>query len=192
MKINANKTPTPAWQQSIWLGLGAALVGLIVLMFGLVGWTQWRVLDVIGSQTGDPAFVAASLGLSNVVLLRFLAALIGGAISFAGLAVSFFAHEQATVFKIGQSENVQLPSAQPSGAIVPRLGLTSHSPGIIAIFVGAAIIMSALFATSRSGYKGPTTVNVVSGDASIQPGGHKSTNDGSLNGAVTPEQLDSK
>lgn len=189
MSANPDGDQTPPWQSKIWLGLGVALVALITLMLALVGWTQWRVLDVIGNAGGDPAFVAVSLGLSNVVLLRFLAVLVGGAICFSGLAVSFFAHERATVFATDSAQGSQQGAAPIPISALPRLRLASHSPGIIAIFVGAAVIVSALFATTRSDYKGPTTLNVVTDGASAQSGSKAVATDGDLHGAAHPDQL---
>lgn len=134
----------------IWLGLGVALTALLMSILLLVALTQMRVLSVIQDGGADPAFVASTLGSSNLILLRIIVVLIGGGISFAGLAVSFFSHESATVVSVGEAPAVS----------VPKVSLVSRSPGTIAVFVGAVVIVCALFARTTAHYKGPTTTEV--------------------------------
>ncbi|MFF7056709.1 hypothetical protein ACFY89_08525 [Achromobacter spanius] len=140
----------PKWQSMIWLGLGVALTALLMSILLLVALTQMRVLSVIQDGGADPAFVASTLGSSNLILLRIIVVLIGGGISFAGLAVSFFSHESATVVSVGEAPAVS----------VPKVSLVSRSPGTIAVFVGAVVIVCALFARTTAHYKGPTTTEV--------------------------------
>lgn len=139
--------PVPNWQSIVWVGLGIALTLLLISLLTLVALTQMRVLDVIQAGHEDRAFIASTLSSANLILLRFVVVLIGGGVAFAGLAVSFFSHEHATEISGGE-----LPASQ-----VPRFRLVSHSPGIVAIFVGAAVIVCALFAKTTTYYQGPST-----------------------------------
>ncbi|HWL29413.1 MAG TPA: hypothetical protein VNQ97_10935 [Burkholderiaceae bacterium] len=144
----SNQCPSdvPKWQSVIWLGLGLALIALLISMLILVAVTQMRVLAVIQEGVKDRAFAASMLSSSNLILLRLIVVLVGGGISFSGLAVSFFAHEKASVFSAGE-----LPAA-----LLPKFRLASHSPGIIAIIVGAVVIVCSLYATTRTRYEGPS------------------------------------
>lgn len=151
----------PKWQSMIWLGLGVALTALLMSILLLVALTQMRVLSVIQDGGADPAFVASTLGSSNLILLRIIVVLIGGGISFAGLAVSFFLHESATVVSVGEAPTVP----------VPKVRLASRSPGTIAVFVGAVVIVCALFAKTTAHYIGPTTIE-DHGIPDQQPGQH--------------------
>lgn len=145
--LTEGASSVPKWQSMIWLGLGVALTALLMSILLLVALTQMRVLSVIQDGGADPAFVASTLGSSNLILLRIIVVLIGGGISFAGLAVSFFLHQSATVVSVGGAPAVS----------VPKVSVASRSPGTIAVFVGAVVIVCALFAKTTAHYKGPTT-----------------------------------
>ncbi|WP_313702033.1 hypothetical protein [Achromobacter sp.] len=142
---------TPKWQTLVWIGMGVALTTLLTSMLVFVATTQWRVLDVIQQQHVDRAFIASTLSSANLIVLRFVVVLMGGAIAFAGLAVSFFSHEYANVFDAGAA-----------ATHVPKLRLVSHSPGLIAVFVGAAVIVCALFAKTTTYYQGPVATPISS------------------------------
>lgn len=135
------------WQSIVWLGLGAVLALLLIALLLMVALNQDRVFDVIQGEYKDRAFIASTLFNANLVLLRFVVVLVGAGIAFAGLAVSFFTHERATEISGGGVHSAQLP----------RFRLVSHSPGIVAILVGATIIICALFAKTTSYYQGATT-----------------------------------
>lgn len=76
-------------------------------------------------------------------LLRLLAILIGGAISFAGLAVSFYAHQQAT--SLGAD-------AAREHLVNAKAALATNSPGIVAVVIGALVIIVALMLRSPHTY----------------------------------------
>lgn len=146
--MSTESRPTvPKWQAKIWLGLGVALTALLMSILLLVALTQMRVLTVIQGGGGDPAFVASTLGSSNLILLRIIVILIGGGIAFAGLGVAFFSHESATTVSVGEAPAIA----------VPNVHLASRSPGTIAVFVGAVVIICALFAKTTAHYVGPST-----------------------------------
>lgn len=132
----------PKWQTMIWLGLGATLCALLIALLSLVAITQMRILTVIAKVETDLFFTAATLGHANLILLRLVVVLIGGGISFAGLAVSFFAHEKAS----------EVSGAGAASSQLPRVKLISHSPGVIAIVVGAALMACSLFVSSKVSY----------------------------------------
>ena len=135
----------PKWQSIIWVGLGVALIALLLSILILVAVTQMRVLTLIQEGIADRAFAVSMLSSSSLVLLRTIVVLVGGGISFAGLAVSFFAHEKVTSVSGGGMPALAMPKFQ----------LASSSPGIIAIFVGAVVIVCALYQTTTTKYGEP-------------------------------------
>lgn len=144
---------SPRWQQVIWTGAGFGLLLTIIILLAFAGSTVARVMDVISQRhDADLAFVFASVGVVTLTLLRLLAILIGAAIAFAGLAVSFFAHANST------SLTGELP-VQPTTSA--KVELATYAPGIVGLFVGALIIVCALFARSKHDYRGPETYSVV-------------------------------
>lgn len=153
-------TSAPKWQSTIWLGLGAALFVLIVALISLVAITQMRILTVIERVDTDLAFTAATLGHANLILLKLVVVLMGGGISFAGLAVSFFAHEKAS----------EVSGAGASSSQSPRLQLISHSPGVIAIVVGAALMAWSLTPAPFVSYTGKAgSVSLPAGKDGLLP-----------------------
>lgn len=126
----------PDWQRAIWRGCAIGLGLLIISLVGLVAYMLVQVLDLLRLKTPDNAFVFAGITLLNSSLLRLLAILIGGAIAFVGLAVSFFAHQKAT------SVDANLAREQLGSA---KAALATNSPGIVAVIIGALVIIVALF-----------------------------------------------
>ena len=152
--------PTPAWQRIIWIGAGGSLFLVIVFLLALVAWTVERVTGIIVSRpTADLAFITTGVGMVTLTLLRFLAILIGGAIAFAGLAVSFFTHDSVNFMGVGAEQN---------SLAIPKMTLATYSPGIVGLIVGAAVMVSALYATSEHQYSGPSTVEVVQSAGSAE------------------------
>ncbi|MCG7326850.1 hypothetical protein [Achromobacter sp. ACRQX] len=144
--MSTGEASAPKWQTMIWLGLGATLCVLLAALLSLVAITQMRILTVIEKVDTDLVFTATTLGHANLILLRLVVVLIGGGISFAGLAVSFFAHEKAS----------EVSGAAAAASQLPRVKLISHSPGVIAIVVGAALMACSLFVSSSIYYSGST------------------------------------
>ncbi|MNK89889.1 hypothetical protein D3C87_1099160 [compost metagenome] len=138
------------WQERIWLGVGLGLLLTIVMLLAFVGLTIWRTTSFIEERKAvDLAFTFSSMGLITLTLLRLLAVFIGAAISFAGLAISFYAHDRATGVD---------GEFRATGAGTAKATLATYSPGIVGVFVGAAIIIFALFAKSEHGYQGGKTI----------------------------------
>jgi hypothetical protein len=97
----------------------------------------------------DHLFQFAGMNLVSGSLLRLLAILIGGAIAFVGLAVSFFAHQKATSLDASVAKE-ELLSA--------KAALATYSPGIVAIVIGSIVIMAAIFARGTYNYR-PASVS---------------------------------
>lgn len=124
---------------------------MIICLLCLVAWTVARVIGVISEKTdADLGFVMTGLGLVSLTLLRLLAILIGGAIAFAGLAVSFFAHDNASSLAVGSDGNTS-----------PKMALATYSPGIIGVVVGATVIVGALYAKSNHSYQPPFLLSPI-------------------------------
>lgn len=116
------------------------------MIFGLVGLVAYmlaQVVELLRLKTPDNAFVFAGLTLITGSLLRLLAILIGGAIAFVGLAVSFFAHQKATSFDANVARE-QLGDA--------KAALATNSPGIVAVVIGALVIIFALLSKGTYTY----------------------------------------
>ena len=150
---NFRKKPTEAWQQFVWL---TAVISLFVTMCFLL-WTVWnnsaRSMDVIiSSSSQGPLFIFAGLSLVNSSLIKTLAILAGTAISFAGMAISFFSHEKA---------NQLVASNKDTTGGQAKVALTAYSPGIFGVVVGAAIIMTAVLTPNRHTYTPAETIKTT-------------------------------
>jgi signal transduction histidine kinase len=139
----------------MWSGVGFSLLFTILALFALVAYVLWSVISTFsGSAATDLLFVFSSTGLVTMALIRLLAIMIGAAIAFAGLAVSFFAHEQAITISMEGKVNE---------AASAKMALATHSPGIVALLVGAMVIIVAVYSKTKHEYKPQpdrTTVSV--------------------------------
>ncbi|MBM6447343.1 MULTISPECIES: hypothetical protein [Pseudomonas] len=148
---NAKRVPKrqdPSWHQYIWMGAGAGLFFILLLLLGFVGVTVLKIMEIISTQqNADLGFVFSGVVLVNLTLLRLIALLIGGAIAFAGLAVSFFAHDKATSL----SAQGKLSEEVSTGG-----ALKTFSPGVVGVAVGAIIIMTSILSTATHRYFPPT------------------------------------
>jgi len=145
----ASSTPNvQLWHQYVWMGAGVALFLVLILLLAFIGMTVASVMEIISSQQdADLSFVFSGVVLVNLTLLRLIALLIGAAIAFAGLAVSFYAHEKAT----SMSAKGRITEEASTGIV-----LRSFSPGIVGVIVGAVIIMTAILSTATHQYLPPT------------------------------------
>ncbi|MDB5984277.1 MAG: hypothetical protein JWQ69_5292 [Pseudomonas sp.] len=138
-----NVTPAPSWQSHIWGWVTAGLGLTCFLLIMLVAYSVYRTTGIIDNrQNADLVFIFSGIALVNSTLLRLLAMLIGSGVIFGGLAVSFFSHSQPS--QIGAEATGE------TGSI--KTMIATYSPGIIGIFIGGAIIISALFAKSTQSY----------------------------------------
>lgn len=136
------------WHKHIWIGAGVALFLILLLLLGFVGMTVSKIMNIISTQqNADLGFVFSGVVLINLTLLRLIAILIGAAIAFAGLAVSFFAHDKATSLS---AQGKLSEDAATGGA------LKAFSPGIVGVVVGAIIILTAILSTATHHYLPPT------------------------------------
>ena len=110
------------------------------------------VSGVCARRDADLGFVLGSLGVVTQTLLRLLAILVGAAVAFAGLAVSFFAHEHES------TASAQLGDKAGGSA---KFALATYAPGVVGVIVGALIIVAALYARGKHAYSGPETYSVV-------------------------------
>lgn len=134
----------PPWQQRIWRGCTWALLGMILALLVIVAFTVWRAVALVRENAIDHALVFAGIALVTSNLLRVLAVLIGGAIAFVGLAVSFFVHEKVS------SMNAQFANGDGKNI---GAALATHSPGIVSVVIGAVVIVFALFAKGTHMYQ---------------------------------------
>lgn len=162
MSNQQTESHTKKWQQIIWVGVAVGLgVGFLLLIY-FVSSTLASLGNIIVAFSGkavddhfnDKAvFLFSSVSLINLTLLRLLAILTGTGVIFGGLAVSFFTHAEA---------NKLLISTGNTSQISPRGALATHSPGIVAVVVGAIIIISALYSKSEFNYDLGSTQQHVS------------------------------
>ena len=139
----------PAWQRKLWIGVGMALGLCGALLVGLVGYTLVRALDVLATdKAGDLSFTFAGLSLVVLTLLRLLAILVGSGLIFGGLVVSFHTHSKLTEVDGEALNNV-------------KARLATSSPGIVAIVVGALIIITALLSKGLHEYQPQETETIT-------------------------------
>lgn len=143
-----------SWQAGMWKGVGIALgiTGLLLIM--MVAISIFRTTSIVDAKSGDDlAFVFSGLGLISNTLLRLLAMLIGAGIIFGGLAVSFFSSSDANRISL---------QALPAAGESFKAMVATHTPGIVGIFMGGIIIISALFARATHDYMSPDRMEITS------------------------------
>lgn len=134
----------PTWQRAIWLGSSVALVLVIIALCFIGMFALGKMMLLLESEDHDHLFQFAGMNLVTGGLLRLLAILIGGTIAFVGLAVSFFAHQKSTSLEASLAREELLNT---------KAALVTHSPGIIAIVIGAVVIISAVYARGTYNYR---------------------------------------
>lgn len=134
----------PAWQRWIWIGSGVALILVIVALCFIGVFALGKMMLLLESEDHDHLFQFAGMNLVTGGLLRLLAILIGGTIAFVGLAVSFFAHQKSTSLDASLAREELLNT---------RAALVTHSPGIVAIVIGAVVIVSAIYGRGTYNYR---------------------------------------
>lgn len=148
------------WQQIVWMGAALALLVVIGALIWFVGATVTDLVAVLKRRHQDePFFVLSGVALITLTLIRMLAILIGGAICFAGLAVSFLTHQQQT----------SVESAVNRGEQGAKLTLATYSPGIVAMIIGAAIIVFALYARTSYSSKGVSAPIAGAVERTVEP-----------------------
>ncbi|MFV5642467.1 hypothetical protein [Acinetobacter oleivorans] len=150
---NLPDTPISGWQKFMWFGVGLGLFSIITALLVGVGLLLVQIVDIINNNGNkDLVFTFSSIGLVTTILIRLLAVLIGAAISFTGLAISFFAYEKAINFS---------GTMNASETTVAKATLATYSPGIVGMIVGAVIIICAIFAKSNFKYDSPQITTVT-------------------------------
>jgi hypothetical protein len=137
---------TPIWQQKIWTVCSFGLMTIIVLLCSIAMFALAKMLILLQTQDHDHLYQFAGINLVSSALLRLMAILIGGAIAFVGLAVSFFAHQKAT------SLDADVAKEELGNA---KAALATHSPGIVAVIIGAAVIIASVYARGTYSYSPP-------------------------------------
>lgn len=137
----------PRWQQVMWSGAGISLLLTIVILLSFAVITVSQLINVISKRSdADLGFIFASIGVITQTLLRLLAILVGAAVAFTGLAVSFFAHEHES------TASAHLGDRAGGSA---KFALATHVPGVFGVVVGALVIVAALYARGTHEYTGP-------------------------------------
>ncbi|MCA2024850.1 hypothetical protein LDK53_02760 [Enterobacter sp. K16B] len=148
-EINSHerKLKTPKWQMYVWASCGIIL-SLELLGLTVLAYVRTKEIATIVSRTAinDGAFILAGLSMSAFSLIRILAILIGSAIIFGGLSISFFTSERVNNVQVTGNDKIPM-SAQ----------IASHSPGVMGILIGGIIIICALFAPTHFNYQQPVT-----------------------------------
>lgn len=167
-----SSSKTPKWQMFVWAGC-AAILSLELFVLTLLAYNKTTDITTIisRSELKDGAFILAGLGMSAFSLIRILAILIGSAIIFGGLSVSFFSNERASNVKFTGNERLPL-----------NAHLASHSPGVMGIVVGGIIIVCALFAPTNFNYQQPVTFQYSGTSSDTLP-------QSSTPPAMTPKEL---
>jgi hypothetical protein len=144
---------TESWKKYAWILAIILLMGTMLFLLITVRELSAQTMDVVAkNKSDDPLFVFAGLSLVNSSLVKSIAILAGTAISFAGIAISFFSHEKASQLVASNND------AAGSNA---KVALTAYSPGIFAVVVGAAVIMSSVLSPGKFSYQRPQTVETT-------------------------------
>ncbi|UMZ14269.1 hypothetical protein I9018_11520 [Pseudomonas sp. MPFS] len=145
----SQNSETHHWQRYIWFGAGGGLLLFLMLLLSFVAYTVSTLVGVMQLEGGnDLDFIFSCIALIDLTLLRLLCILVGASIAFAGLAVSFFAHKNATTFS---------GDLKDTAALSGNFALSTYSPGILGLFIGAVIIVTAILARTEHSYSSPTT-----------------------------------
>ena len=150
-----------SWQQAVWIGVACALGMTVLLLMIIVAYVLHLGADVFSKHAGeDLAFTYAGISLITLTLIRLLAVFFGASLSFGGLVVSYYTHTHTT----------HLAGSGGTGESTGKASLSTNSPGIAAILIGALVIIGALFARGEQQYEAPTietTTTTGSGNAAV-------------------------
>ncbi|MBB4867459.1 hypothetical protein HNP46_006372 [Pseudomonas nitritireducens] len=140
------KTKTEAWQARVWT---AAAGNLWIISIGilanitLIGIGVYSLLER-QSATPNIMFQLCAMAIVSSSMLKGISVLVGASLCFAGIAISFFAHEKATTVNASygsppkseaEGSNLQVP-IKNSAAVA----IGAYSPGIVAVIFGCVII----------------------------------------------------
>ena len=126
-------------------------------LFAFAAYTMYKMYVLTSSQlNADLAFIFASNALTSTSLLRLIAAMAGSALAFAGLMISFFTHDKQTSLTaaVGGAQGTSQAQSSPD----TNVSLSTYSPGIVAIVVGAIVVLGALFARATHDYTGASKI----------------------------------
>lgn len=142
---SGNRFKIHTWQKHNWtVAVILLFVTMMVLLFIVWANTSSILTIVSARRDQDPSFVFGGMSLVSLTLIRMLAILIGAAVAFAGLAISFFSHDKATQMAASNSK---------VGGSTTAATLTAYSPGIVGIAFGAVVIMTALLTKTTHSFQ---------------------------------------
>lgn len=151
----------PLWQTKVWLRVVQGFGVCSFLLICLVGYSVYQTAMIITNKSGtDLAFTFSGIALLNTVLLRLLAILIGSAIIFGGLAISFFSSND--------TNRISLQANQAAGDSYKAM-VASRTPGIVGIFMGGIIIIASLFDTGNFQYSAPEKITYYPPASAAKP-----------------------
>lgn len=126
----------PAWQAKIWM---IVVIGFGLCIFFFIGYACYMLHSQLGllleSAKVDPLSALTGTGMLGSQFLRGLSILIGGAVVFGGVSISFFSGSDVNSFS-GEGRKFG------GGKIL----ISTKTPGIVGILVGGGIIMYAIHA----------------------------------------------
>lgn len=142
--------PTENWKKHAWILAIILLLATMGFLLFIVRELSIQTMNAITqSRSNDTLFLFAGLSLVNSSLTKSIAILSGTAVSFAGIAISFFSHEKA---------NRLVAANNDAAGNNAKIALTAYSPGIFAVVVGAAVIMTAVLFPGKFTYQPRQTV----------------------------------
>jgi hypothetical protein len=150
--------PMTRWQQAMWAAVGLGLAASAAAVFWGVATIFLTLQNWLASvKTEDHYLIAFGVMILTFSSIRLVAILIGAALAFAGLLVSFLTISQSITASARRGEGVNSASGM----------FSTNSPGVAAIIVGAVVMVSALFRTTDARYAAPETMFVAEPEASV-------------------------
>lgn len=144
-KKPGNSFKIQTWQKHNWTVAVILLFATMMILLLIVWANTNSILTIVSARKDqDPSFVFGGMSLVSLTLIRMLAILIGAAVAFAGLAISFFSHDKATQIAASNSN---------AGGSTTAATLTAYSPGIVGIAFGAVVIMTALLTKTTHSFQ---------------------------------------
>ncbi|WP_157060515.1 hypothetical protein [Pantoea sp. A4] len=124
----------PVWQSRVWMVvvLGFGLITVLCILYACLVLDRQIPLLVSGINSNSMIAISGAAMIASQ-FLRGLSILMGGAIVFGGLSLSFFSGKDDSTFSTGDNQSV-----------FKSVTLTTKTPGIFGIVIGGVIILYAL------------------------------------------------
>ncbi|NIF21754.1 hypothetical protein [Candidatus Pantoea multigeneris] len=125
----------PVWQSRVWMivVLGFGLITVLCILYACY-MLENEISILTEGLKKDPLMALTGTGMLGAQFLRGLSILMGGAVIFGGLSISFFSGQDTHIINGEVNESVKA-----------KVSLSTRTPGVLGVITGGIIIVYALY-----------------------------------------------